>query len=256
MKKQILTIISLILTIGMILPTANAEEISTYSDYVVEGQSTYADSFGLMKGYDDGTFKPDNNMTRAEFTSALMRAAVIANPDAQLAEINFSDIDKSYWAYDDIAKAVSIGFISGYDDGTFRPADNVTYEQAITMIFNVLGYKPVADLYGGYPHAYMSLGYYNRFFKSSTDNRNGNIEMNETKEKTAITRRDAMDMLGRRLLLRNVLSVSSMARRLRFSQSVRKSVPHVCWKPVSAFPSPTWNVFSKEPTIPPSRHLT
>ena len=59
MKKQILTIISLILTIGMILPTANAEETSTYSDYVVEGQSTYADSFGLMKGYDDGTFKPD-----------------------------------------------------------------------------------------------------------------------------------------------------------------------------------------------------
>ena len=117
MKRQILTIISLILTIGMILPTANAEETSTYSDYVVEGQSTYADSFGLMKGYDDGTFKPDNNMTRA-------------------------------------------------------------------------------DLYGGYPHAYMSLGYYNRFFKSSTDNRNGNIEMNETKEKTAITRRDAMDMLG------------------------------------------------------------
>ena len=82
-----------------------------------------------------------------------------------------------------LLKAVSIGFISGYDDGTFRPADNVTYEQAITMIFNVLGYKPVADLYGGYPHAYMSLGYYNRFFKSSTDNRNGNIEMNETKEK-------------------------------------------------------------------------
>lgn len=160
------------------------------------GAIDYADSFGLMKGYDDGTFKPDNNMTRAEFTSALMRAAVIANPDAQLAEINFSDIDKSYWVYDDIAKAVSIGFISGYDDGTFRPADNVTYEQAITMIFNVLGYKPVADLYGGYPHAYMSLGYYNRFFKSSTDNRNGNIEMNETKEKTAITRRDAMDMLG------------------------------------------------------------
>ena len=37
MKKQILTIISLILTIGMILPTANAEETSTYSDYVVEG---------------------------------------------------------------------------------------------------------------------------------------------------------------------------------------------------------------------------
>lgn len=196
MKKILLGITSFILAVGMIMPTVNAEETSVYSDYVVEGQSAYADSFGLMKGYDDGTFKPDNNMTRAEFASALMRAAVIANPDAQSAEINFSDVDKSYWAYDDIAKAVSIGFINGYDDSTFRPEDNVTYEQAITMIFNVLGYKPVADLYGGYPHAYMSLGYYNRFFKSATDDRNGNIEMNETKEKTAITRRDAMDMLG------------------------------------------------------------
>ena len=45
-------------------------------------------------------FKPDNNMTRAEFTSALMRAAVITNPDAQLAEIKFSDIDKSYCSFD------------------------------------------------------------------------------------------------------------------------------------------------------------
>ena len=181
----------------MILPTANAEETSTYSDYVVEGQSTYADSFGLMKGYDDGTFKPDNNMTRAEFYISINESGCNYQSRSTTRRNQFfPDIDKSYWAYDDIAKAVSIGFISGYDDGTFRPADNVTYEQAITMIFHVLGYKPVADLYGGYPHAYMSLGYYNRFFKSSTDNRNGNIEMNETKEKTAITRRDAMDMLG------------------------------------------------------------
>jgi len=139
MKKQILTIISLILTIGMILPTANAEEISTYSDYVVEGQSTYADSFGLMKGYDDGTFKPDNNMTRAEFTSALMRAAVIANPDAQLAEINFSDIDKSYWAYDDIAYAKNIGWLNGYADGTFKGDNNITRAEVVTVTNHATG---------------------------------------------------------------------------------------------------------------------
>lgn len=50
---------------------------------------------------------------------------------------------------------------------------------------------------------------------------------------------------GRRLLLRNVLSVSSMARRLRFSQPVRKSVPHVCWKPVSAFRSQRGTSFQR-----------
>lgn len=196
MKKILLSITSLILAIGMTIPTVCAEDTSVYSDYVVEGESVYADSFGLMKGYEDGTFKPDNNMTRAEFVSALMRAAIIVNSDVQPTEINFSDVDKSYWAYDDIAKAVSIGFINGYDDGTFHPMDNVTYEQAIKMIFDVLGYKSVAELYGGYPHAYMSLGYYNKFFKATADSRNGCIEMNESKEKNAITRRDAMDMLG------------------------------------------------------------
>ena len=139
MKKQILTIISLILTIGMILPTANAEETSTYSDYVVEGQSTYADSFGLMKGYDDGTFKPDNNMTRAEFTSALMRAAVITNPDAQLAEIKFSDIDKSYWAYDDIAYAKNIGWLNGYADGTFKGDNAITRAEVVTVVNKATG---------------------------------------------------------------------------------------------------------------------
>ena len=163
-----------------------------YADYI-----GYLEKYKIIEGYNDSTFKPDAPVTRAECVAMLVRYYSLFNEVKKGGyTVKYTDVDKKYWAYDDIAKAVSIGFISGYDDGTFRPADNVTYEQAITMIFNVLGYKPVADLYGGYPHAYMSLGYYNRFFKSSTDNRNGNIEMNETKEKTAITRRDAMDMLG------------------------------------------------------------
>lgn len=82
-EKNFLSITSLILAIEMIIPTVSAEDTSVYSDYVVEGQSVYADSFGLMKGYEDGTFKPDNNMTRAEFVSALMRAAIITNSDVQ-----------------------------------------------------------------------------------------------------------------------------------------------------------------------------
>ena len=52
MKKQILTIISLILTIGMILPTANAEEISTYSDYVVEGHVGSNPTFSAKENAD------------------------------------------------------------------------------------------------------------------------------------------------------------------------------------------------------------
>lgn len=174
---------------------------TTYTDYVVENEAIFADNFGLMQGYEDGTFRPNNPITRAEFTASLVRASEVAYPDTKSASINFSDLDKSDWAYDTVAKAVSLGFVSGYEDGTFHPYDNVTYEQAVTMIFNLLGYKPVAELYGGYPHAYISLAYYNKLFDTHIANRRGALDIEENKLKTAITRGDAFKILGATLLI-------------------------------------------------------
>lgn len=194
MKKILTTLLSCFVAVSMTVSAATAA--TTYTDYEVEDNAYFADSFGLMSGYEDGTFRPNNPITRAEFTKSLMKAAEIAYPNAQAASTNFSDVDKSHWAYDDIARAISIGFISGYDDGTFRPNDNITYEQAVTMIFSVLGYSPVAELYGGYPNAYISLAYYNRFFKTSVEERGYVLEMSENKQKTSITRRDALCLLS------------------------------------------------------------
>ena len=195
MKKILIILLSFIITVSAATPISMAE-VTTYKDYKVEDSAYFADSFGLMSGYEDGTFRPKNPITRAEFTKSLMKAAEIAYPDTKPFSIGFSDLDKSHWAYDDIAKAVSIGFINGYEDGTFRPNNNITYEQAVTMIFSVLGYRPVAELYGGYPNAYISLAYYNRFFKTSIEERGYVIEMNSEKQKKSITRRDALCLLS------------------------------------------------------------
>ena len=143
MKKQILTIISLILTIGMILPTANAEETSTYSDYVVEGQSTYADSFGLMKGYDDGTFKPDNNMTRAEFASMIANYKKLDFSKYDDVKLDFTDNDIiPQWAVPAVKAVYKEGIILGRvnDDGTstFAPYDNITRAEAMTILGRIL----------------------------------------------------------------------------------------------------------------------
>lgn len=175
---------------------------NTYSDYEVDKDeyARFAEGFKIMTGYEDGTFRPDNPITRAEFVKAMLTMGEGVFEEKENINVDFSDVAESHWAYDEISKAVSIGFINGYNDGTFRPDDNITYEQAVTMIFTALGYKPVADLYGGYPHAYMSLAYYNRFFKTDIPDRVASLEMNETKQKTNVTRRDALCLFSRTLL--------------------------------------------------------
>ena len=201
MRKTVTSIISLIMALSAMMPTVMAD--SRYSDYDVENDSdaNWGDNFGIMSGYEDGTFRPNNPITRAEFVKAMITMGEGVFSEKGNVQVSFSDVDESHWAYSEISKAVSIGFVSGYEDGTFRPDDNITYEQAVTMIFTALGYKPVADVYGGYPHAYISLAYYNRLFKTIDSKRNGCIEMYESKQKTNITRRDSLCILGGAMLI-------------------------------------------------------
>jgi parallel beta-helix repeat protein len=91
-------------------------------------------SKGLISGFPDGTFKPDAPMTRAQY------AAVIAKT-FQLSEANnrnFTDVKSDFWAAPAIKRAATAGFISGFPDGSFRPAQNLTKIQAIVSIVNGL----------------------------------------------------------------------------------------------------------------------
>lgn len=194
MKKIISSITALILLAAMSL-SAFAETTGIYSDFNLSEECPFLTLTDAISGYEDGTFRPDNTITRAEFIKCMTIIYEGSYGEQEKAEINFSDLKKTHWAYDDIAKAVNIGFVSGYEDGTFRPDDTITYEQAITMIFTLLGYAPIAEMYGGYPTAFMSFGYYGKFFKTSIKDRAYQIEMNDSKAKTAVTRRDAAKMM-------------------------------------------------------------
>lgn len=92
---------------------------------------------GIIEGYDDGELHLEKTLTRAEFTK-MFSDAFLKDESETGSDINFTDVSDDYWGYKYIAKAVKAGIISGFDDGTFRPEDIVTYEQAVTMIVNYL----------------------------------------------------------------------------------------------------------------------
>ncbi|MEN6325443.1 MAG: S-layer homology domain-containing protein [Syntrophomonas sp.] len=84
---------------------------------------------GVVAGYPDGTFKPDQTMSRAEFVTLLVKALILENDGGKL----FADTT-AHWAKDYIARAVAAGLINGYDGTTFGPDDLVTREQMAAVI--------------------------------------------------------------------------------------------------------------------------
>lgn len=93
---------------------------------------------GIIEGYEDGQLHLERTLTRAEFTK--MFAEAFLKDSAQTDDkIEFTDVKDDYWGSEYIQKAVKTGIISGFEDGTFRPEEEVTYEQALTMIIKYLG---------------------------------------------------------------------------------------------------------------------
>lgn len=93
---------------------------------------------GVIVGYPDGTFKPDDNVTRAEFACMAIRAlgqehTTVAQP------VNFTDINADFWAYDMIQRALYFELISCPPEGKpFRPDDPVSHAEAVSVAVNAL----------------------------------------------------------------------------------------------------------------------
>lgn len=99
-------------------------------------------AFGIIEGYPDGTFKPANEVTRAEFAKILIEALGIGNATkAATGNTKFSDVPAYHWASGYVNVASGQGLIKGYNDGTFQPEKKVSYAEALTMLVRALGYQ-------------------------------------------------------------------------------------------------------------------
>ena len=96
----------------------------------------------LISGFEDGSFKPDLTMNRAQYAAIIAKAF---NPPSKRAATNFADISASFWAKPAIDQAYQGGFISGFPDGTFKPNQNVLRLQVWLSLVSGLG-LPVGDM--------------------------------------------------------------------------------------------------------------
>ena len=132
-KKTISLVLCVIMIFALAVPAfaANSVKFSDVPDGYWAKDAIYlvADA-GIVGGYADGTFRPENNITREQF------AKVVANfmGYTERAKLNFSDVDPNSNLAPYVAMCVKAGVIGGYTDGTFRPKANITREAAATML--------------------------------------------------------------------------------------------------------------------------
>ena len=96
---------------------------------------------GIIQGYEDGTFRPNDNITRAEFAAIASR---FMSSGYDVEEDLFTDIS-GHWARENINDAAMTKWINGYPDGTFLPDNDITRAEAVTLVNNVLRRAPDAD---------------------------------------------------------------------------------------------------------------
>ena len=153
MKK----LLALMLSVAMIFTMGTS--VFAYTDveegtYVSEAV-TVLSNLGILDGYEDGSFKPEATVTRAEMAKIVCET--LGYDSMGTSKTLFDDVSPKHWAGGYISTAYGLGIINGYGDGKFGPEDTVTYEQAVKMVVCALGYEPMAANKGGWPAGYTSV---------------------------------------------------------------------------------------------------
>lgn len=143
MKK----VLSLVLVIAMVLSSMSFAFAGTFED--VADTDNYAKAIetltalGVVTGYEDGTYKPERTVTRAEMAKLLVEVLGYGDLVAG-SKSNFSDT-QGHWADSWIALAAGRGIVIGTGDGKFTPDRTVSYDEAITMVVRGLGYTDASN---------------------------------------------------------------------------------------------------------------
>jgi parallel beta-helix repeat protein len=92
-------------------------------------------SQNIIAGFPDGTFKPNDPVTRAQFATIITKALA---PPSRRTAIRFNDVNSNFWAYGAIQSAYQSQFVAGYPDGTFKPQQQIPRVQALVALANGL----------------------------------------------------------------------------------------------------------------------
>ena len=122
-------------------PAQFSDIVSHWGTAFIQGLVTR----GLIRGFPDGTFKPEASITRAEYAAIIAKTFDLPRQRGTGTGV-FTDVPANFWASEAISQAAGMGFISGFPDKTFRPQQNLTRVQAVVSLVSGLG------LTGGNPN--------------------------------------------------------------------------------------------------------
>lgn len=140
-KKRVKKALVLLLMLSITIPTfsnqssaANQEgQFSDIKGHWAEAKIQAWNDEGLIKGYSDGSFKPNNYITRAEFMNVVNHAFGYTRQAA----ISFKDVSEGSWYYEAVSIASEAGYINGYTDHTVKPEDPITRQEVAIMITKI-----------------------------------------------------------------------------------------------------------------------
>jgi len=134
-NHKLVSIVGILAILFTLIPVSafGAEPMEDISGHWAEEQIREWVDSEYIKGYPDGTFKPENNITRAEFITIANNAFGYT----EKAEIDYSDVADGSWYADAVAVAKAAGYINGYPDGTMKPDNPITRQEAAVMVAKI-----------------------------------------------------------------------------------------------------------------------
>jgi len=137
MRKLLISAVILALPV-----TAVAFNDINDSDY--KEAITYVKEENIVQGYEDGTYKPEEEINRAEFVKILIESKINKNP-TEYSEDCFPDVKETDWFSSYVCYAKEEGIISGHEDGTFKPENEIKITEASKIIVNTLQLNPTEN---------------------------------------------------------------------------------------------------------------
>lgn len=133
MKKYLISTFALAMIFSSCVNVHANNKITDINNHWAKTQISHFIENSYAKGYEDNTFKPDKQITRAEFVKLVNKYFGFNNKGIS----KFKDINQSNWYYNDVCIAVQAGYINGYEDNTFRPDNLITREEASKIIVSI-----------------------------------------------------------------------------------------------------------------------
>ena len=139
--KKLLSCLLIILVLTLMFSFAYAKTLKDIEGTKYEASVNLLQELGIVDGYQDGTYKPNNTVTRAELAKLIIVSLGRESAaDSLKGSTDYSDVVANSWASGYINCCNTLGIIKGYPDGTFKPNNTVTYAEAATMLLRALNY--------------------------------------------------------------------------------------------------------------------